>query len=83
MTPDEFRRHGREVVDWIADYLERVESLPVLSPVEPGQVRDLLPEHPPERGEPFDALLADMDRVVPHRNRARPSRRSSTISAAS
>ncbi|HEY9473853.1 MAG TPA: pyridoxal-dependent decarboxylase [Mycobacteriales bacterium] len=64
MTPDEFRRHGREVVDWIADYLERVESLPVLSPVEPGQVRDLLPEHPPERGEPFDALLADMDRVV-------------------
>lgn len=64
MTPDQFRRHGREVVDWIADYLERVESLPVRSPVEPGQIRDLLPEHPPEQGEPFNALLADLDRVV-------------------
>lgn len=64
MTPDEFRRHGREVVDWIADYLERVESLPVLSPVEPGGVRELLPDHPPEHGEPFAALLADLDRVV-------------------
>ncbi|HEX5494753.1 MAG TPA: pyridoxal-dependent decarboxylase [Mycobacteriales bacterium] len=64
MTPEEFRRHGRQVVDWIADYLERVESLPVLSAVQPGQVRDLLPAHPPERGEPFDALLADVDRVL-------------------
>ena len=43
MTPAEFRRHGREVVDWIADYYERVESLPVLSQVEPGQIRASLP----------------------------------------
>jgi aromatic-L-amino-acid decarboxylase len=64
MTPDEFRRHGRQVVDWIADYWERVESLPVRSPAAAGQVRDLLPPAPPQRGEPFEAVLADLDRVV-------------------
>ncbi|MBO0814923.1 MAG: aminotransferase class V-fold PLP-dependent enzyme [Actinobacteria bacterium] len=64
MTPEEFRKHGRQVVDWIADYWERVESLPVRSQAEPGEVRRRLPAHPPERGEPFEALLADMDRVV-------------------
>jgi aromatic-L-amino-acid decarboxylase len=64
MTPEEFRKYGRQVVDWIADYWERVESLPVRSQVEPGEVRRRLPAHPPEQGEPFEALLADMDRVV-------------------
>ena len=39
MTPDEFRNHGREVIDWIADYMERVEQLPVLSQVKPGEIR--------------------------------------------
>ena len=64
MTPEEFRRWGRAVVDWIADYYERVDSLPVLSRAEPGQVRAALPPHPPERGEPFDEMLADVDRVI-------------------
>jgi aromatic-L-amino-acid decarboxylase len=64
MTPDEFRRHGYAVVDWIADYQSRVESLPVLSPVKPGEIRAMLPQNPPARGEPFEALLQDMDRVI-------------------
>ena len=64
MTPEEFRRHGRAVVDWVADYMERVESLPVLSRVRPGEVRSLLPPDPPERGEPFEAVLADVERVI-------------------
>jgi aromatic-L-amino-acid/L-tryptophan decarboxylase len=64
MTPDEFRRWGREAVEWVARYLERVAELPVQSQVEPGQVRAALPSHPPERGEPFDAVLGDLDRVV-------------------
>ena len=50
MTPDEFRRHGRAVVDWIADYYEKVESLPVLSQVKAGQIRALLPAEPPLQG---------------------------------
>jgi aromatic-L-amino-acid decarboxylase len=64
MTPDEFRRHGREVIDWIADYYERLESLPVLSPAQPGQVRAGLPAAPPATGQGFDGVLAELDRVI-------------------
>jgi aromatic-L-amino-acid decarboxylase len=64
MTPEQFRRYGREVVDWIADYYERIESFPVLSQVSPGDVRAALPADPPEHGEPFEALLRDMDEIV-------------------
>lgn len=64
MTPEEFRRHGRQAVDWIADYWERIESLPVQSRAGAGETRKLLPAHPPERPEPFEDLLADLDRIV-------------------
>src|SRR5271165_1631628 len=64
MTPDEFRKHGRKVVDWIADYYERVETLPVLSKVAPGEVRRRLPDSPPDHGESFDQFLRDLDGVV-------------------
>ncbi len=64
MSPDEFRDYGRQVVDWIADYYERVESFPVLAQVQPGDVRAALPPSPPEHGEPFADLLTDLDRVV-------------------
>ena len=47
MTPEEFRRHGREIIDWIADYYEQIEKFPVLSQVKPGEIRAALPEHPP------------------------------------
>jgi aromatic-L-amino-acid decarboxylase len=64
MTPNEFRLRGREVVDWIADYMEQVEEYPVLSTVKPGDIRAMLPEQPPTIGEGFDQVLSDLDRVV-------------------
>jgi aromatic-L-amino-acid/L-tryptophan decarboxylase len=64
MTPDEFRRHGHTVVDWIADYYTRIESFPVLSRAEPGQVRASLPAEPPSKGEAFPAILADIDKLI-------------------
>ncbi len=64
MTPDEFRLHGHAVIDWIADYYERVESFPVLSQVSPGEIRGRLPAHPPEQGEPFAAVLSDLDQTI-------------------
>src|SRR5713226_2133467 len=64
MTPDDFRRHGHAVVDWIADYYARIESFPVLSRAEPGQIRASLPADPPVKGEPFPAILADMERLI-------------------
>jgi aromatic-L-amino-acid/L-tryptophan decarboxylase len=64
MTPSEFRRWGHAMVDWVAEYQRRVQSLPVLAQVQPGQVRASLPPDPPRRGEPFDAILADIDKLI-------------------
>jgi aromatic-L-amino-acid decarboxylase len=64
LTPEQFRRYGRAMVDWIADYMETVETYPVLSQVEPGQIRASLPPTPPQNGEPFEAILADVDRLI-------------------
>src|SRR5215467_3185837 len=64
MTPEEFRRHGHAVVDWIADYYARIESYPVLSRAEPGQIRASLPANPPSHGEPFDAILVDVEKLI-------------------
>jgi len=64
MTPDEFRKHGHAVVDWIADYTARIESYPVLSRAEPGQIRASLPANPPARGESFEAILGDVEKLI-------------------
>jgi aromatic-L-amino-acid/L-tryptophan decarboxylase len=61
---EEFRRHGHALVDWIATYLDGVERLPVSGAVQPGEVRAQLPASPPAAPEPFDAVLADLDRVI-------------------
>jgi aromatic-L-amino-acid decarboxylase len=64
MSPDQFRQWGHAVVDWIASYQQRVDSLPVLSSIQPGQVRASLPPEPPVRGENFEAILADVDKLI-------------------
>ncbi|MEQ8436305.1 MAG: pyridoxal-dependent decarboxylase [Ilumatobacter fluminis] len=65
MTPDEFRRAGHELIDLIADYLDHgVEAHSVLDRVAPGDVRAMLPEHPPIEPEPWEAVRSDIDRVV-------------------
>jgi len=62
--PERFRREGRAVVDWIADYWRTVADLPVASQVPPGWVRSRLPAEPPELPEPLAAVLADMDATI-------------------
>jgi aromatic-L-amino-acid decarboxylase len=64
MTPDEFRRHGHAMVDWIANYCACIESFPVLSRVEPGQVRASLPTVPPAKGESFSTILGDIEKII-------------------
>jgi len=64
MANEDFRRFGHELIDWVADYLERVEDLPVLSQIEPGELKGQLPTTPPEKGEPMSEVIADVDRLV-------------------
>lgn len=64
MQPNEFRRHGHAVVDWIADYLENPEQWPVLPGVQPGELRNSLPQSPPARGESMDAVLDDFRKLI-------------------
>jgi aromatic-L-amino-acid decarboxylase len=64
MPAEEFRRFGHEIVDWIANYFEHIEALPVLAQVEPGELKAQLPSSPPEKGESMEAILADVDRLI-------------------
>lgn len=64
MTPEEFRRHGHALIDWLAGYMDQVGDLPVQSQLAPGEIRDMLPDHAPEEPEDFAAIAADLDRIV-------------------
>ena len=64
MSPEDFRRAGYALIDWLVDYRERVGDLPVKSHLAPGDVRALLPAAAPEQGESFAAILADLERVI-------------------
>jgi aromatic-L-amino-acid/L-tryptophan decarboxylase len=60
----DFRADGAAALEWAAGYLEGVRQLPVLSRVEPGAVRAALPAAPPDKPEPFAAVLQDLDNVL-------------------
>ena len=64
MKNDDFRLAGHHFVDWIADYFENVEKFPVLSPLEPGDVKKNIPAVPPARGEAMEGIFRDFERVI-------------------
>ena len=64
MSPEQFRRNGHALIDWIADYYSNVEKFPVMSRVAPGSIRASLPRHAPDKGEPFDQMLKDVDELI-------------------
>ena len=64
MTPEEFRRIGHRVVDWVADYRNKVGELPVMSRSTPGSVRARLPQAPPEKPESWDDVFRDLDETI-------------------
>jgi aromatic-L-amino-acid decarboxylase len=59
-----FAADGHAAVDWVARYLDRVAELPVLSQVEPGEIRARLPASAPEHAEPFESVLRDLDGLL-------------------
>ncbi len=64
MTPDDFRRYGHRLIDWLADYQAGLADRPVMAATRPGEVRDALPAAPPDAPEDFAAVIADLDRIV-------------------
>jgi aromatic-L-amino-acid decarboxylase len=64
MTPEEFRRIGHRLIDWVADYRTRVAELPVMSRVDPGSVKAQLPARPPEPPGSWDTILGDLESVL-------------------
>lgn len=64
MAPEEFRKYGYKVVDWITDYLQHVEEYPVLSQISPGDVKSKIPTQPPEKGEAIDDMIHDLDEII-------------------
>ena len=64
MTPEEFRRAGHELIDWISDYRRKIDQLPVRAQVEPGDIRNKLPASPPDLPESFRAVLEDLESIV-------------------
>jgi aromatic-L-amino-acid/L-tryptophan decarboxylase len=64
MDPETFRRHGHDVIDRIADYMQNVEGYPVLSRVKPGEIRDQLPGEAPPQGESMESILEDFERII-------------------
>ncbi len=64
LSPSQFREEGKKIIDWIADYYEHIEKYPVLSQVKPGEIKNKLPENPPQKGESFDAMMRDLDEII-------------------
>ncbi len=64
MSPDEFRKNGKQMIDWIADYYETVENYPVLSQVKPGDIAGQLPISAPNESESMDQIMADVNSII-------------------
>jgi aromatic-L-amino-acid decarboxylase len=64
MTPDEFRTHGHQLVDWLADYFTDIGGRRVVPLVAPGDTRSALPLQAPEQGESFDRIFADFQQLI-------------------
>lgn len=60
----QFRKEGKKIIDWIADYYENIEKFPVLSRVKPGEIINSLPEKPPLKGESMQEIMNDVDKKI-------------------
>ena len=61
---DDFLKAANQINEWIADYLQHSEKYPVLSPVKPGEIRNALPQHPPQKAEPFESVWSDFQKII-------------------
>lgn len=64
MNKNEFRKQAHMLVDWMADYLENVETYPVKSSVHPKEILEKLQKNPPEKGESFEKIFEDFQNII-------------------
>ena len=64
MTPEEFRRFGHRLIDFLADYHQHIARWPVMAAVRPGEIKQKLPADPPLAPEQMDNVLEDLERVI-------------------
>ena len=64
MNSKEFRKAGKDVIDWIADYYEKISEFPVMSQVKANEIRDDLPNDIPIEGESFECIMKDLEDIV-------------------
>jgi len=64
MSPEEFRKQGKQMIDWIADYYENIEKYPVLSQVKPGEIKSQLPLVAPDESETMEQIMSDVNSII-------------------
>ncbi|KAH3887330.1 aromatic-L-amino-acid decarboxylase-like [Dreissena polymorpha] len=64
MDVNEFRKYGREMVDYIADYIENIRERTVVHGVQPGYMKELLPDEAPQKGENFSDIMKDIEKII-------------------
>lgn len=64
MSPEEFKKYGYKIVDWISEYLKNIEKYPVLSQVKPGDIKNNLPKKPPLGPEDMEKILEDFNKII-------------------
>src|ERR1700689_3559597 len=64
MTNEEFRAAGHTLIDWLADYRNRLAELPVMAITAPGDIKAKLPAAPPIDAEPFGDIVRDLDGII-------------------
>lgn len=64
MDIDAFKKHGHDLIDWIAGYYAQMESFPVKSGMKPGDVFNKIPDHPPQNGTGFEQIMHDFNSIL-------------------
>jgi len=64
MDKEVFRQFGYKFIDWVADYMTEVVKYPVMSQVKPGQIKERLPQQPPDKGEPIERIFDDFKEII-------------------
>ncbi|CAJ0606705.1 unnamed protein product [Cylicocyclus nassatus] len=64
MSRAQFRKYGKEAVDYIANYLETIHKRRVVPAIEPGYLKNLIPEEAPMQPESWEKVMDDFEKLI-------------------